>query len=118
MEVVPGKGARRCRCRTEERQVKLFAATRIPSRYERCSFANYRPVSGNGTQLQAFNCAFKLVDEYPAIDRGYCHGSVAPGKRTYQRQSCAAIENGSPSILNSGRLKEIRFIQPGFETSD
>ena len=70
MEVVPGKGARRCRCCTEERRARLFAAANLPRRYERCSFANYRPAPGNGTQLQVFNYAFKLVDEYPAVDRG------------------------------------------------
>jgi DNA replication protein DnaC len=81
MEVVPGKGARRCRCRTAERQAKLFAAANIPRRYERCSFANYHPVSGNGTQLQAFNYAFKLAYNYPAIDRGLLFmGPVGTGK--------------------------------------
>lgn len=81
MEVVPGKGARRCRCRTEERQAKLLAAARIPRRYEHCSLANYHPVSGNGTQLQAFNYAFRLVDGYPAVDRGLLFtGPVGTGK--------------------------------------
>jgi hypothetical protein len=49
-EVVAGKAARRCRCRTEERQSKLFAAENIPRRYGRCSFASY-PLCGNGTHL-------------------------------------------------------------------
>ena len=81
MEVVPGKGARRCRCRTEERQAKLLAAAHIPRRYEHCSLANYHLVSGNGTQLHAFNYAFKLVDEYPTIDRGLLFmGPVGTGK--------------------------------------
>jgi DNA replication protein DnaC len=81
MEVVPGRGARRCRCRIEERRAKLLEAARIPRRYERCSFANYHPVSGNGTQLQAFNYAFKLADEYPAVDRGLLFmGPVGTGK--------------------------------------
>ena len=70
MEVVPGKGARRCHCRILERRAKLLAEARIPRRYENCSLANYHPVPGNGTQLRAFNYAFKLVDEYPAVNRG------------------------------------------------
>src|SRR5438270_8015275 len=70
MEVVAGKGARRCRCRTEEQKTKLFEAARIPPRYERCSLANYQPAVGNGTQLQAFNYAFKRVDELPVVARG------------------------------------------------
>jgi DNA replication protein DnaC len=81
MEVVPGKGARRCRCRTQEAQAKLLASARIPRRYELCSFANYHPAPGNGTQLQAFNYAFKVADEYPAVDRGLLFmGPVGTGK--------------------------------------
>jgi DNA replication protein DnaC len=70
MEVVAGKGARRCRCRAEEWQAKLLEDARIPLRYEHCSLANYQVAAGNGTQLQAFNYAFKLIDEYPVVDRG------------------------------------------------
>jgi DNA replication protein DnaC len=81
MEVVAGKGARRCRCRTEGQQAKLFESARIPCRYERCSLANYQPAPGNGTQLQAFNYAFKLVDQYPAVERGLLlMGPVGTGK--------------------------------------
>ncbi len=81
MEVVAGKGARRCRCRTEGLQAKLIESARIPRRYERCSLANYHPAPGNGTQLQAFNYAFKLVDEYPAVERGLLlMGPVGTGK--------------------------------------
>ncbi len=101
MEVVPGKGARRCRCRTAERQAKLFEAARIPCRYERCSFANYHPVSGNGTQLQAFNYAFKLVDEYPAIDRGLLFmGPVGTGKTHLSTATLRGLtEKGIPCLF-------------------
>ena len=68
MEVVACKGARRCRCRTEERRAKLFEAAHIPPRYERCSLAHYQVAPGNGTQLQALNYAFRLVDDYPAVE--------------------------------------------------
>ena len=70
MEVVAGKGARRCRCRAEERRAKLIEAARIPPHYEHCSLANYRVAPGDGSQLRAFNYAFRLVDEYPAVERG------------------------------------------------
>ena len=81
MEVVAGKGARRCRCRTQEQLTKLLTAARIPPRYERCSLSNYHPAAGNSAQLQAFKYAFKLVDEYPAVDRGLLFtGSVGTGK--------------------------------------
>jgi hypothetical protein len=55
MEVVEGKGARRCR--TRDARTKLLEAARIPARYRECSLSNYRPSGGNGSQLRAFNYA-------------------------------------------------------------
>ena len=81
MEVVPGKGARRCECRTENNQARFLEATRIPRRYDVCSLQNYYPVQGNGSQLKAFNYAFRLVREYPAVERGLLlMGTVGVGK--------------------------------------
>src|SRR5437588_1901981 len=81
MEVVPGKGARRCRCRTANNQTKLLEAARIPRRYNECSLQNYYPVKGNGTQLRAFNYAYRLVREYPSVDRGLLFmGTCGVGK--------------------------------------
>jgi len=70
MEVVLGKGARRCRCRDEDRQRRLLEAARIPCRFAGCSLANYRPEEGNASQLLALGLAHRLVKEYPAVDRG------------------------------------------------
>jgi DNA replication protein DnaC len=70
MEVIVSKGARRCRCRTQDAQTKLIEAACIPRRYSECSLSNYHPASNNGSQLRAFNYAYRLVHEYPAIDRG------------------------------------------------
>jgi DNA replication protein DnaC len=70
MEVVAGKGARRCRCRTREVLAKLLEAARNPRRYSECSLSNYQPISNNGSQLRAFNFAYRLVREYPSVDRG------------------------------------------------
>lgn len=95
MEVVAGRGARRCRCRTEDRRAKLFEASRIPRRYSECSLEGYKPAKGNGSQLLAFNYAYRLVHDYPAVDRGLLFmGSVGVGKlhpRNYpcRTQSCA-----------------------------
>lgn len=81
MEVVPGKGARRCRCRLEHQQFKLLEQSSVPRRYANCALANYRPAPNNGTQLQAFNFAFKLVSEFPAANRGLLFtGPVGVGK--------------------------------------
>src|SRR5438105_5541247 len=65
MEVVAGKGARRCRCRTQGAQGKLLEAARIPRRYNECSLHNYYPMKGNGTQLRAFQYAWRRAREYP-----------------------------------------------------
>jgi DNA replication protein DnaC len=70
MEVVPGRGARRCRCRVEDRRGRLLEAASIPRRFAECSLANYRPAEGNGSQLRALGLAHRLVKEYPAVDRG------------------------------------------------
>lgn len=51
-------------------QAKLLEAARIPRRYGECSLSNYHPASNNGSQLRAFNHAYRLVHEYPTIDRG------------------------------------------------
>ncbi len=81
MEVVPGKGARRCRCRMPDQRARLLEAARIPRRYDQCSLQTYYPTPGNGTQLRAFNYAFRLVREYPAVDRGLLlMGTVGVGK--------------------------------------
>ncbi|HEX8652708.1 MAG TPA: hypothetical protein VF708_17970 [Pyrinomonadaceae bacterium] len=68
MEVVAGRGARRCR--TQDQGQELLEVASIPRRYSECSLSNYHPEKGNGSQLLAFNYANRLVREYPAVDRG------------------------------------------------
>lgn len=81
MEVVPGKGARRCSCRLEQQQTRFLEQSRIPRRYENCTLANYRPAPNNETQLQAFNFAFKLMSRFPAVDHSLLFmGPVGVGK--------------------------------------
>ncbi len=81
MEVVEGKGARRCRCRTQNAQTNLLADARIPRRYSECSMQNYYPAHGNGSQFRAFNYAVRLMHDYPAVERGLLlMGPVGVGK--------------------------------------
>jgi DNA replication protein DnaC len=81
MEVVTGKGARRCRCRAEGAQKKLLETANIPRRYEQCLLSNYQPAANNGSQLRAFNYAFRLAREYPSVDRGLLFmGTCGVGK--------------------------------------
>jgi DNA replication protein DnaC len=123
MEVVAGKGARRCRCRTEGQQAKLIESARIPRRYERCSLANYQPAPGNGTQLQAFNYAFKLIDRYPAVERGLLlMGPVGTGKTHLATAILRGLaEKGVPCLFYEfgALLKEIQnSYNPVSQTSE
>ncbi len=112
MEVVPGKGARRCRCRMQDRQQSLMEAARIPRRYSQCSLSNYHPEKGNGSQLTAFNYAYRLTREYPAIDRGLLlMGSVGVGKTHLSAAILRGlIEKGVPCLFYEfgSLLKEIQ----------
>lgn len=112
MEVVAGKGARRCRCRTQQNQEKLLEAARIPRRYSECSLQNYYPSKGNGTQLRAFNYAFRLVREYPSVDRGLVlMGTCGVGKTHLSVAILRGlIEKGIPCLFYEfgSLLKEIQ----------
>jgi len=99
MEVVPGKGVRRCRCRTEDKKAKLMEAACIPRRHSECTLQSYKPAKGNSSQLLAFNYAFRLVLEYPAIDRGLLFmgtcgvGKLHPSNYPCRTQSCATRDH-------------------------
>ncbi|MGH9899937.1 MAG: ATP-binding protein [Pyrinomonadaceae bacterium] len=81
LEVVEGKGARPCKCRTEKSRTGLLSNARIPRRYADCTFQTYYPAPDNGTQLRAFQYSYRLVREYPAVDRGLLlMGGVGVGK--------------------------------------
>ena len=99
MEVVAGKGARRCRCRTQNIQAKLLDAACIPRRYQECLLSNYRPATGNGSQLLALTLAQRLVREYPAVERGLLFmgpcgvGKLHPSNYPCRTESCAARDH-------------------------
>jgi DNA replication protein DnaC len=123
MEVVAGKGARRCRCRVEERRGRLLQAARIPCRYARCTLANYRPDPGQPTQLLVFNYAFRLVDEYPAVERGLLFtGPVGTGKTHLSAAIIRGLmEKGVPCLFYEfgALLKEIQdSYNPVSQTSE
>jgi DNA replication protein DnaC len=120
MEVIAGRGARRCECRTQDTRGKLFEQARIPRRYrepapprrEACTLQNYYPAPNNGSQLKAFNYAFRLVREYPAVERGLLlMGPVGVGK-THLAVAIlhGLIEKGVPCLFYEfgALLKEIQ----------
>jgi DNA replication protein DnaC len=123
MEVVPGKGARRCRCRTEARKANLMEAVCIPRRYSECSLQNYKPAKGNGSQLLAFNYAFRLVREYPAFDRGLLFMGTCGVGKTHLSVAIlrGLVEKGIPCLFYEfgALLKEIQnSYNPVSQTSE
>lgn len=123
MEVVPGKGARRCRCRAEDSRKKLFEAARIPRRYEGCSLSNYQPAANNGSQLRAFNYAFRLAREYPAVERGLLFmGPCGVGKTHLSVAVLRELmEKGAPCLFYEvgALLKEVQdSYNPASQTSE
>lgn len=124
MEVVPGKGARRCRCRAEDTRKKLLEAARIPRRYEGCSLGNYQPAANNGSQLRAFNYAFRLAREYPSADRGLLFMGTCGVGKTHMSVAilCELIEKkGVPCLFYEfgSLLKEIQnSYNPVSQTSE
>jgi len=123
MEVVAGKGARRCRCRTSDIQAKLLEAAHIPHRYSECSLSNYHPASNNGSQLRAFNYAYHLVREYPSVDRGLLLVGPCGVGKTHLAVSIlrGLIEKGVPCLFYEfgALLKEIQnSFNPVSQTSE
>lgn len=100
MEVVPGKGARPCRCRIQDSRRTLFAAARIPRRYSECSLDNFK-TEANSSQNIAFRYACRLVLDYPAVDRGLLFiGPVGVGKTHLSVAILTGlIEKGVPCLF-------------------
>ena len=79
MEIIPGKGARRCYCQKTIGTVDPFEKVRVPRRYSGCHFNSYAPV--NPSQSQAVKFAMKFTQEFPAVDQGLLlMGPVGVGK--------------------------------------
>ena len=79
MEIVPGKGARPCKCRRQKSHANLLDKARIPKRYLDCHFHNYKVF--NPSQERAFRFATNIAKNHPANDRGALFmGTVGIGK--------------------------------------
>jgi DNA replication protein DnaC len=132
MELVSGKGARRCVCRLDDLRRRLFEQARVPRRHEKCALSNYQPATGNASQMLAFKQAYLLVREYPAVERGLLlAGPVGVGKThlavailrglTEKGASCLFYEYGSllKEIQDSynpvSRTSEMNVLAPVYE---
>jgi len=79
MEIVPGKGARRCTCRKTDRSGEIVDAARIPRRYDDCTFDSYFPL--NPSQEAALMFGKKIAEEYPNLEIGLLFmGTCGVGK--------------------------------------
>ena len=134
MEVVSGNGARRCQCREDEQRAKWLESSRIPSRYDKCSFQNYYPMQGKfyAIQLSAFKYAYTLARDYPVVDQGLLfmgpvgigktHLAVAILRELMEKKglNCLFYEFGSllKEIQNSynpiSQTSELKVLEPVF----
>lgn len=79
IEIVIGKGARPCQCRSRNRHTTLLDKVNLPARYSKCHFHSYKPE--NPSQERAFKFASRLAMEYPAVEQGLLlMGTVGVGK--------------------------------------
>lgn len=117
-EVVPGKGARRCSCRTSAANTQPLGRVRIPELYSACTLTNYLPASGNMSQLRALTYARGLVAEYPRNRRGLLlMGSVGTGKTHLATATLRALAERKYNCLfyNFGTL--LKEVQAAYDKS-
>lgn len=79
MEVVPGKGARKCECRKSIRGMDPLTAARIPAKYRNDSFETYLILDPD--KERALTKATDFVKHYPDVSNGLLlMGPVGVGK--------------------------------------
>jgi DNA replication protein DnaC len=107
----PVKGAIPCPCQRPDRFKRLLVAARIPRRYADCSFESFKTAPGTA-QDRALQYAQKLVQEYPAVDRGLLFMGPAGVGKTHLAVAMikGLIEKGFAGIFSEfgGLLKEIQ----------
>lgn len=80
MEIVPGKGARPCRCRIDTSSARLIKAARIPPRYAHCTLESFNSPQ-HGSIWGGHQTAKAFVRDFPAVTRGLLFvGNAGVGK--------------------------------------
>ena len=109
----PERGVTRCDCQLRAHADAMFAAARIPKRYEHCELSNYE---FEGSQLHlapARMAACRFVEEYPVDKTGLLLvGTIGTGKTHLAVGIAKALirEKGIPCLFYDYRelLKEIQ----------
>ena len=109
----PERGVTRCDCQLRARADAMFAAARIPKRYQHCELSNYE---FEGSQLHlapARMAACRFVEEYPVDKTGLLLvGTIGTGKTHLAVGIAKALirEKGIPCLFYDYRelLKEIQ----------
>ncbi|MEW6456876.1 MAG: ATP-binding protein [Acidobacteriota bacterium] len=71
--------AKRCECFERKAKEELILNANIPSRYEHCSFDNFKP--NNQSQREALKISKKFVEDFPLMDVGLLFlGNTGVGK--------------------------------------
>ncbi|MBP7375195.1 MAG: ATP-binding protein [Pyrinomonadaceae bacterium] len=79
MEVIPGKGARKCECRNTVNGTDPLKASRIPAKYQNASFESFLLLDPH--KERALKKAFDFTKQYPKVTQGLLlMGPVGVGK--------------------------------------
>jgi DNA replication protein DnaC len=129
----PERGVTRCDCQLRVRADTMFAAARIPKRYEHCELSNYE---FEGSQLQlapARMAACRFVEEYPVdktglllvgmIGTGKTHLAVGIAKALIREKGIACLFYDYRELLkeiqnsynSSVQTTELALLKPVFD---
>jgi DNA replication protein DnaC len=131
----PERGVTRCDCQLRVRADAMFAAARIPKRYEHCELSNYE---FEGSQLQlapARMAACRFVEEYPVdktglllvgmIGTGKTHLAVGIAKALIREKGIACLFYDYRELLkeiqnsynSSVQTTELALLKPVFDAA-